>query len=192
MTPGQPPPDLAAETLSLLTAARDGDADALDRLFAKYLPGLRHWASGRLPAWARDLGDTHDLVQETVIQVFRKLDGFEYRGEGALKAYLRRALMNRLRNEIRRARARPAAVELDTNIEDRAPSPVSLAIDAQKLARYEAALSQLRPEERELVIARLELGMTYQEIATRLGKPSMDAARMGVVRALVRLSEEMK
>ena len=191
MTPGQPPPDMAAETLSLLTAARDGDRDALDRLFARYVPGLRQWASGRLPLWARDLGDTHDLVQDTVFQVFKKLDGFEYRGEGALKAYLRRALMNRLRNEIRRARARPISEELDSSLEDQARSPVAAAIDAQKLARYEAALARLTPDERELVVARLELGMTYQEIGERLHKPSTDAARMAVVRAIVRLSEEM-
>ena len=186
------PPDNATETLHLLTAARSGDADALDRLFARYVPGLRQWASGRLPTWARDLGDTHDLVQETVLQVFRKLEGFEYRGEGALKAYLRRALMNRLRNEIRRARARPIAEELDSALEDPAPSPVAAAMDSQALASYDVALAKLRPEEREVIVARLELGMTYQEIADRLGKPSMDAARMAVARALVRLSEEMR
>ena len=183
--------DEAAETLSLLLAARDGEAEALDRLFARYVPGLRQWASGRLPTWARDLSDTQDLVQETVFQVFRRLDGFEYRGEGALKAYLRRALMNRLRNEIRRVRARPVSDTLDSGIEDPARSPVALAIDAQQLQRYDEALSRLRPEERELVVARLELGMTYQEIADRLGRPSVDAARMAVVRALVRLSEEV-
>jgi RNA polymerase sigma-70 factor (ECF subfamily) len=181
----------ADTTLHLLTAARAGDAEALDRLFGRYIPGLRRWASGRLPGWARDISDTHDLVQETVVQVFRKLEGFEYRGEGALQAYLRQGLMNRIRNEIRRARSKPASDVLDSGVEDRAPSPVDVAIGQEALERYDAALGRLRADERELIVARVELGLTYHEVAEVLGKPSNDAARMAVARALVRLSEEM-
>ena len=155
------------------------------------MPELREWASGRLPRWARDISDTHDLVQETVFRVFRKLDSFEYRGEGALRAYLRQALMNRIRNEIRSARRRPAGEELDTGVEDPGTSPVDAAIGEQAVAQYEAALKRLKPEERELIIARVELGLTYQEMVTMLGRPSPDAARMAVARALVRLTEEM-
>ena len=107
----------ADSTLHLLTAVRAGDEDALERLFARYVPKLRDWASGRLPRWARDISDTHDLVQETVFRVFKKLEGFEYRGEGALRAYLRPALMNRIRNEIRSARRRPAGEKLDSELE---------------------------------------------------------------------------
>ena len=182
--------DEAASTLDLLTAARGGDPAALDRLFARYIPGLRQWASGRLPAWARDLSDTHDLVQETVFRVFRNLERFEYRGEGALKAYLRHALMNRLRNELRRAAARPEDA-LDTGVAEQAVSPGDLAFDAEVRERYEAALGRLSDAEREILIARMELGLTYQEIATVLKRPSADAVRMTIGRALVRLSEEM-
>jgi RNA polymerase sigma-70 factor, ECF subfamily len=183
--------DNADSTLHLLTAVRAGDEDALERLFARYVPQLRQWASGRLPRWARDISDTHDLVQETVFRVFRKLEGFEYRGEGALRAYLRQALMNRIRNEIRNARRRPAGEELDSAVEDPGTSPVDAAIGEQAVAQYEAALNRLKPEERELIIARVELGLTYQEMVTMLGRPSPDAARMAVARALVRLTKEM-
>jgi RNA polymerase sigma-70 factor (ECF subfamily) len=178
-------------TIHLLTAARAGDQEALDRLFARYLPELRRWASGRLPDWARDISDTHDLVQETVFQVFKKLEGFEYRGEGALRAYLRQAFMNRMRNEIRRARRRPAEEAIDSGVEDPGASPIERAIGEQAAEQYEMALSRLKPEERELIIARVELGLSYQEMVTMLGKPSPDAARMAVARALVRLTEEM-
>jgi DNA-directed RNA polymerase specialized sigma24 family protein len=82
-------------TLSLLTRAREGDQAALNDLFARYIPALRRWASGRLPRWARDLADTPDLVQETLIQVFKKIEGFEHRGEGALQAYLRQCSTER-------------------------------------------------------------------------------------------------
>jgi len=190
--PGTGPADPEAEaTLQLLTAARQGDSGAVDRLFARYIPGLRQWAHGRLPSWARDVSDTHDLVQETVLRVFKKLEGFEYRGEGALKAYLRQALMNRIRNEIRRSHSQPERSELDTGIEDRSPSPIAQAIGGEAREQYESALQRLSAAEREAIIARVELGLSYQDMATYLSKPSPDAARMAVTRALVRLTEEM-
>jgi RNA polymerase sigma-70 factor (ECF subfamily) len=181
----------AAATFELLTAARAGDARALDDLFARYVPGLRQWASGRLPGWARDLNDTHDLVQETVFRVFRNLEGFEYRGEGALKAYLRQALMNRIRNELRRAQSRPVETMLDSGIEDHGLSPFDAAVGVEARERYESALERLQASDRELIIARVELGLTYQEIADLLQRPSADAARMAIGRALVQLAKEM-
>jgi RNA polymerase sigma-70 factor (ECF subfamily) len=99
--------------------------------------------------------------------------------------------MNRIRNEIRRARSRPAGAELDSAVEDAGTSPVDRAIGEQTRERYEHALLKLTPDERELVVARVELGLTYQEMAEMLSKPSSDAARMAVARALVRLAEEM-
>src|SRR4029450_10705025 len=70
-------------SLELLERARDGDAAALDRLLTRYLRPLQRWASGRLPRWARDLSDTGDLVQETLIQTLRNMGTFRPRREGA-------------------------------------------------------------------------------------------------------------
>jgi DNA-directed RNA polymerase specialized sigma24 family protein len=74
---------------------------------------------------------------------------------------------------------------------DRGVSPLDEAIGREAAERYEAALQRLRPEERELIVARVEMGNGYEQIAAAHGKPSADAARMGVARALVRLAEEM-
>ena len=41
------------------------------------------------------------------------------------------------------------------------------------------------------MVSRVELGLSYAEIADLLEKPSANAARMAVVRALVRLAAEM-
>ena len=84
-------------SIELLERARAGDSDALDRLLGRYLPRLRRWASGRLPRGARDLSDTDDLVQDTVFRTLRHIDGFHPQREGALQAYLRQAIMNRIR-----------------------------------------------------------------------------------------------
>lgn len=161
-------------------------------MFARYLPSLRRWASGRLPRWARDLADTPDLVQETLLQTFKKIEGFEHRGEGALQAYLRQAVMNRIRDELRKAHRRPEMVAHDEEAADDSLSPLERALGTQAVERYEAALGRLSAQERELVIARVELGLTYAELADATGKPSAAAARMAVVRALVRLAEEMR
>jgi RNA polymerase sigma factor (sigma-70 family) len=179
-------------TLTLLTRARAGDAAALDDLFGRYLPALRRWASGRLPRWARDLADTHDLVQEALAQTFKRVDGFQHRGEGAWQAYLRQAVMNRIRDELRRANRRPAHVEVDEHQADEARSPLEAAIGVEAMERYEAALQRLSEEDRSLIVGRVELGLNYADLAAACGKPSADAARMAVGRALVRLAEELR
>jgi len=178
-------------TLSLLSRARAGDSEALDDLFARYLPLLRRWAAGRLPRHLRDMADTQDLVQETMLQVFRKIEGFEHRGEGAFHAYLRQAVMNRIRNEIRNVQRRPQRVDLDERAPDDDVSPLEAAIGSEAVERYESALQRLDDEDRELVVARVELGLTYPEIAEAAAKPSPDAARMAVTRAIARLIEGM-
>jgi len=182
-----------ASTADLLARARAGDRQAVEALFSRYLPPLRRWARGRLPQRARDLRDTDDLVQETLIHTLRRLDAFEMRHEGALHAYLRQAIVNRVRDEVRRAGRSPIQTDVVDHEEAMAGgvSPLEEAIGREALERYERALATLRPEEREAVIARVELGHRYDEVAAALGKPSPDAARMLVGRALLRLAEEM-
>jgi RNA polymerase sigma-70 factor (ECF subfamily) len=176
----------------LLERMRAGDDSALNRLMDRYLPRLSRWASGRLPQWARDLSDTDDLVQDTLIRSVANLDHFESRGEGALQAYLRGAVMNRIRDEIRRRQRIPAAAPLDSGMPAAGQSPLEKAIGAEALAKYDRALERLDQETREAVIARIEMGCSYGEVAELMGKPSADAARMTVSRALVRLAEEMR
>ena len=160
----------AESSLALVRRAHDGDLAAQNELCARYLPRLQRWAHGRLPAWARGSLDTHDLVQDTFIHVLRRIDQFEPRHEGAFHGYLRQALLNRVRDEIRRAHRRGPA---------------------EALERYEAALARLKPDDRDALILRIEMRYPYAEVATALGKPSIAAAQMAVSRALVRLAEEM-
>jgi len=192
--PVQPENDAAleaAKTADLIERAKHGDREAVDILFARHIPLLRRWASGRLPDWARDLADTGDLVQATALDAFRSLNRFEVRGDGALQAYLRQALMNRLRNELRRVSRKPTPAVLDSGVVDGCQSPLDAAINHEQLERYSTALDQLPAEDREAVIGRLEFGLSYAELAELLGKPTPDAARKMVTRALVKLAEQM-
>ena len=178
-------------TSDLLDRARAGDEQALNELFERHLPRLKRWASGRLPRWARDIADTTDLVQDTMVMSLRHLDGFEHRGDGALQAYLRQAIVNRIRSELRKRAFRGFPAALDSQMPDDGTSPLDRAIANESLERYDAGLEKLRPQDRDAVVARLELGLSYGEIAERLGKPTAEAARMAVVRAIERLTAVM-
>lgn len=183
---------LLDSTFALIERVRAGDREALDRLIARHVGPLRRWISGRLPRWARDLADTDDLVQDTLLRTFRKMEDFEPRRVGALQAYLRQAVLNRLRDELRRKGRAPAMLDLDDVRLEASESPLEEAIGREALERYEAALARLRPEEREAIIARVEMDYSYEEMAEALGKPSAEAARKAARRALLRLAEEMK
>jgi RNA polymerase sigma-70 factor (ECF subfamily) len=179
-------------SFDLLERVRSGDSDALSRLLQRYMPALTRWARGRLPQWARDVSDTQDLVQDTVMQVMKHLNEFRPQRPGALQAYLRQALMNRIRDELRRAARSPVPTELPEALQAGAPSPLEQAIGREKLEHYVAALHALSPSDREAIIGRVELGQSYDELASILDKPSADAARMAVHRAMRRLVEKMQ
>jgi RNA polymerase sigma factor (sigma-70 family) len=179
-------------TFHLIERARAGDQQALEHLFARHLKPLQRWARGRLPKWARDFADTDDLVQDTLAQTFKRIEHFEPRHVGALQAYLRQAVLNRIRNELRRKGRQPQATDLDGLEVESAESPLEQAIGQEAVERYEGALQRLTAEEREAIIAKVELGYSHEELAEVLGKPTPDAARKTAHRALVRLAEEMK
>jgi RNA polymerase sigma factor (sigma-70 family) len=178
-------------TVELINRVKAGDDEARERLVARCLPPLRRWARGRLPSYARDMLDTEDLVQESVIAALRRLEGFEARREGALQAYLRQALANRIKDVIRYKRRRPMQTELPEDAADQGESPLDQVIGLENTERDEAAMLRLRDADREAIVARVELRYSYQELAVALGKPSADAARVAVARAVYKLAREI-
>jgi RNA polymerase sigma factor (sigma-70 family) len=185
-------PSTPDSTISLLERARAGDSAAIEALFTRCIPPLQRWARGRLPQWARDMADTHDVVQDAVVQTFKRIETFDARGEGALQAYLRQAVINRIRDHIRRVGRRPVSTELDTAQEDPGPSPLEQAVGQEAVDRYEAALARLSEADRELIVASIELGYNYEQLAEATGRRSADAARKAARRALIKLAEEMR
>ena len=183
---------VAASSMTLLIRAQQGDERARDELCARYLPRLRRWAHGRLPGWARDHLDTEDIVQDTFLNSIRKLDSFAPRHEQAFCAYLCQAIRNRVSTPsgvpagVRRAKScRPRSAAAD-------PSPFELAVGRETAARYDEALQRLSESDRELIIARVELGLDYSEITALAGKSSIGTTRVAVSRALLRLAGSMR
>jgi RNA polymerase sigma-70 factor (ECF subfamily) len=190
-TDGRGEPTEAEDSIVLLRRARTGDDAALGELCERYLPRLQRWAHGRLPSWARGAMETQDLAQESLIQAVTHIDRFEPRHDGAFQAYLRQILLNRVRDEIRRRKRRGVPELLDPTEPARGPSPLEEAIGQETLEHYEAALQRLRAEDRNAIIARIEMGLDYADVAEVLGKPSIPATHMAVSRALVKLAKEM-
>jgi RNA polymerase sigma-70 factor (ECF subfamily) len=179
-------------TIELVLRARGGDRAAVEALLQRCLPPLKRWAHGRLPAAARSYLDTEDLVQETALHVVRRLDQFEPRHVGAMQAYLRQSVINRIRDEVRKITRHPGSVELPEDLTSDETSPLETAIKAEAYTRYRDALSRLDTRDREMIVARIEVQWGFSEIAQRFGLSTVDAARMRVTRALRRLTDSLK
>ena len=188
--PGFPPVGVVS-SLVLLERLRNGELAAREELLQRYWPRLERWARGRLPASARDLYDTVDLVQETFLAVLGRLEDFEPESNASLQAYLRAAVLNRIRSLVKRSRSRGDRIALDREPEDPGQSPLERLIGRDAVERYERAMARLRPLDRQVIHLKVELDLPYEELTRELGKPSITAARMTLSRALCRLAQEM-
>jgi RNA polymerase sigma factor (sigma-70 family) len=177
-------------TIHILERAQRGDRTAAQVLIERAVPVVRRWARGRLPGYARNDANTEDVVQDAVVQTLKGLRNFQHRTVGGLQAYLRTSVVNRIRDLIRRSKRRGISVELDEELPAETTSPLESAILQEGLARFLEALQRLKPADRQVVVWRLELGYSVDEIAQRLGK-STGAARMTVYRAMGRLATEL-
>src|SRR5687767_8011303 len=144
-------------TIELVVRAQTGDRQAVEALLQRSIPQLKRWAHGKLPAAARSTLDTGDLVQETVLHVLRRLDTFQPRHVGAMQAYLRQSVLNRIRDEVRKIGRHPPPVELPEDHPGDKTSPLEMAIESEDYERYRRALKTLTPRDRELIVARIEI-----------------------------------
>ena len=192
---GGVPPDPGSEQ-RLLNRVRRGSSSAVGALFERYAPWLRRRASGRLPQWARSGVATSDLVQDVLHHALARLNWFESKHAGALRAYLRCAVENRIQDQLRRAirrldMARLAPGEEPQRLfEDGAPQYQQLLHD-EMWGRYREGLKRLKVRDRRLIVGRAELGYTFEQLAAIERLPSPAAARMALKRAVIRLSEFM-
>jgi RNA polymerase sigma-70 factor (ECF subfamily) len=186
------PPKPTESSWRLLERARGGDSEALERLYERYAPRLRRWARGRLPGPARELLDTDDVVQEAMIQTLKHVSTFDPEHPSSFQAYLRRAIINKIRNEMRRTSRRPVIEAMTGEELGGDPSPLDIAAGREISSRYREALARLSEDDQEAIVARVEMGCSYAEVADLVGKSSEDSARMALGRALLRLAKEMK
>ena len=187
----RPPADLES-TGVLIERAQRGDRGALERLFARLRPPLQRWASGRLPVWARGLVDTDDLVQDSLLQTFRRIEAFEQRYAGGLQAYLRQAVLNRLRDELRRRQREPLFEAVEAVALEAAGSPLETAIGREEVGplRGGASAAAARGARGHRRQDRNGLRLRGARRGAREAEPR--AARKAVQRAILRLAEELR
>jgi RNA polymerase sigma-70 factor (ECF subfamily) len=179
-------------TLLILERARLGDRTAAMLLLERAVPAVRQWSRGRVPPIARAEANTEDVVQDAVLRVLPRISRFRHETVGGLQAYLRTVVMNRVRDLIRKSKRHGTVVAVDAEpLVDDEPSPLELAMRRQNVDRFLAALQRLSPSERQLIVWRIELGWSVDEIAARQGKTKA-AARMAIRRAIERLDAALE
>jgi RNA polymerase sigma-70 factor (ECF subfamily) len=104
---------------------------------------------------------------------------------------LRRILLNVVREEIRRSTRRGPHESLEETLASPYASMVDQVVGMEQMERYQRALETMTEEQQQAVVLRLEFGYTYEQIAEAIGKPSADAARMTVVRAIEDLAQRI-
>jgi RNA polymerase sigma factor (sigma-70 family) len=173
-------------------AARRRRFAAIEQALEALLPFLRRFTHSRLPRYARRRMDTGDLVQEAVVGALRNLGEIHLAEPDALRRYLVVAIQHRICDEIRRAglgevtNVTPASTATDER-----PSPHDDAVEEEYQRQYREALLLLREDERKLLVGRIELGLSYEELALVTGRPNADAARNAARRAALHLARQI-
>ena len=185
-------PEDIETTAHLIGRVKRGDKAARDRFVRRYLPLLNRWAHGLLPRNARDIYDTNDLAQVTLMKAMEQLDNFEPERKGAFLSYLRTTLMNQVRDIARKKKRRPEQGELSDEIPVAGPSSLERLAEKDLMRVYELSLARLSEEEYNAIVLRIEHEYSYEQLAEALKKPSWNAARMTFTRALMKLSRRMK
>ena len=198
------PEDLGV-TLQLVRRAQSGDRAALQPLFERYYERVRRIARVRLGQGLRQRMDSGDIVQETFLAALGAFDHFEVRDESSLLQWLAVLLENRIRdaadwNDAARraagrerplvAQGRSGTIAIDPAASG--PTPADGAARDEQLAALDDALAGLPEQDRELIVLRDYVGMSWDEVAQRVGRPSADAARMAHGKVLLELAARMR
>jgi RNA polymerase sigma-70 factor, ECF subfamily len=179
-------------TVDLVDRVQKGDLAAREVLLARHMRALKPIVHHRLPMYVRSMTDTDDVVQEVLVKTVGRLEHFESRNPMAFLAYLRRAVVNRIVDEVRRhVRACPT-VPLTHDCVEPAASPLERLLGKEHAGQCRRALARLRPRDRQVILLRVSESLSYAEIANRLGMPTADAARVALSRALSRLTVALK
>jgi RNA polymerase sigma-70 factor (ECF subfamily) len=173
-----PPPGLAAPSdAELLRGVAARDRGAFVALFERY--------AGRIKAFAMRSGasaaDADEIAQDVMVAVWRHAARFDP-GRASPSTWIYAIARNRRIDAFRRAgRAIPPADEPLLQL-DPAPDGFRLLDAAEREARLRAALAELAPEQRRVLVAAFFEGMSHAGIAARESLP------LGTVKSRIRLA----
>jgi RNA polymerase sigma factor (sigma-70 family) len=158
-----------AEIVGLLAAGIDNAFPVLVGAFENGLfSGLLRIVGNR--------ADAEDLAQETFTRAYRALRDFQPERIRALRlrGWLWTIALNLTRNRARTTSRRPPPLELTPPLEPAVsgPGPEELTLDAEAEREWQRRLSALRPAQRNAVVLRHVVGLSYDELALATGRPA--------------------
>jgi RNA polymerase sigma-70 factor (ECF subfamily) len=192
----------STQTRALLEQVQQGDHQALERLLAHYRPRLRNFVELHLDPAIRARVDPSDVVQETQLEVVKRLDDFLSRRPMPFRVWLRKKAYERLLNLRRDHRRGRRSVEREVAWPARSSlllakpllasgaSPSKQLEARERTERVAAAVAQLAEADREILLLRHGEEIPFDEIACLLDiEPATARKRFG--RALIRLQKAL-
>ncbi|MBY0524593.1 MAG: sigma-70 family RNA polymerase sigma factor [Gemmataceae bacterium] len=194
-----------ATIAGLLTRAREGDADARDRLFTMCRNYVNIVARTHVESWLQAKVDASDLVQQTLLEAHRDFRRFQGATEGEWLAWLRQILSHNASDFIRQyyktaKRAARREVVLGNpdhssvmglaNVSDGGESPSQQLLRKERELQLADAIAGLTPDHREVIILRNLQRLPFEDVAQRMGR-SRPAVQMLWMRAIQKLQEAL-
>lgn len=163
----------------ILSLFSKGDAFAMDKLYAEYADYMAS-VCARYVSCADDL---HDILQEAFIRVFTRIDTFTYKGDGSLKAWLTKVVINEALRFIRNRDAN-ISISVDTDIPDVVDNEPD--IDSLSITQITNTILKLPPGYRAVFNLFVIEGKSHSEIATLLNiKPDTSASQLHKAKQLL-------
>jgi RNA polymerase sigma-70 factor, ECF subfamily len=198
----------ADKTQDLLSEAKAGDADAINRLMERHRDSLRRMVQLRLDQRIQKRIDVSDIVQEVLVEANRRLQDYLAQPGMPYHLWLRQIAQDRIIDAHRRHRVsakrsvdreRPLAVpaaddhstmELAAQLAGHELTPATAATQQEMAQLVKNAIAKLPDDDCEIIIMRHYEQLTNQEIAQALGLTE-PAASMRYLRAVRRLKAAM-
>ena len=152
---------MSGDRVALVANARSGQREAFDVLAASVVDRL--YAVARLVL--RDADRAEDAVQETLVRCWRDLPSL--RDASRFDAWIRRLLMRAITDEFRRDRSHRASIAVLRAEPAVADASAQLAVREQ----LDIGFRRLSIDHRAIVVLRLYLGLSIEELALALGIP---------------------
>jgi RNA polymerase sigma-70 factor (ECF subfamily) len=166
---------ITAEDGAIISRYQRGSKAAFNELVARHRQRAYHYAS-RL---TNNPDEAADIVAETLIRVYRSLEGFK--GESSFTTWLYRIEKNCFLDLRKKANARPC-VSLDDCVQgdehqfgmqvtDDHDSAHECVEKRERLGAIEAAMKHLPEHQRSILMMYHAQSMSYEDIASTLGLP---------------------
>jgi len=182
------------DSTDLLREARRGSPDALGEVYARYGGRLLAFIRMKMGRTLRARVESRDILQSALLKSFQHLDQFKGEDGGSLMGWLVRIAENEIRDQAdfqHRLRRDIAVTEPIDGAAGDVPvavrSALSTAVMNEQFEQLGAALEELDPDYREVIVLRKLEECSFKEVAARMGR-SEDACRMLLARAMVALT----